>query len=164
MTPTRNRQLLGLVGWLVASFIAAAIGAAASIQAGAFYARLVRPDWAPPANVFGPVWTVLYLLMGLAAWLVWREGGFRARRLALGLFLAQLAVNALWSWLFFGWHLGALAFADIVLLWGLLVATLVAFWRVRPVAGALLVPYLLWVSFATALSYSVWQHNPQLLG
>ena len=164
MTPTRNRQLLGLAGWLVASFIAAAIGAAASIQAGAFYARLVRPDWAPPANVFGPVWTVLYLLMGLAAWLVWREGGFRARRLALGLFLVQLAVNALWSWLFFGWHLGALAFADIVLLWGLLVATLVAFWRVRPVAGALLVPYLLWVSFATALSYSVWQHNPQLLG
>ena len=164
MTPTRNRQLLGLVGWLVASFIAAAIGAAASIQAGAFYARLVRPDWAPPANVFGPVWTVLYILMGLAAWLVWREGGFRARRLALGLFLVQLAVNALWSWLFFGWHLGALAFADIVLLWGLLVATLVAFWRVRPVAGALLVPYLLWVSFATALSYSVWQHNPQLLG
>ena len=164
MTPTRNRQLLGLAGWLVASFIAAAIGAAASIQAGAFYARLVRPDWAPPANVFGPVWTVLYLLMGLAAWLVWREGGFRARRLALSLFLVQLAVNALWSWLFFGWHLGALAFADIVLLWGLLVATLVAFWRVRPVAGALLVPYLLWVSFATALSYSVWQHNPQLLG
>ena len=164
MTPTRNRQLLGLAGWLVASFIAAAIGAAASIQAGAFYARLVRPDWAPPANVFGPVWTVLYILMGLAAWLVWREGGFRARRLALGLFLVQLAVNALWSWLFFGWHLGALAFADIVLLWGLLVATLVAFWRVRPVAGALLVPYLLWVSFATALSYSVWQHNPQLLG
>ena len=164
MTHTRNRQLLGLVGWLVASFIAAAIGAAASIQAGAFYARLVRPDWAPPANVFGPVWTVLYLLMGLAAWLVWREGGFRARRLALSLFLVQLAVNALWSWLFFGWHLGALAFADIVLLWGLLVATLVAFWRVRPVAGALLVPYLLWVSFATALSYSVWQHNPQLLG
>ena len=164
MTPTRNRQLLGLAGWLVASFIAAAIGAAASIQAGAFYARLVRPDWAPPANVFGPVWTVLYILMGLAAWLVWREGGFRARRLALSLFLVQLAVNALWSWLFFGWHLGALAFADIVLLWGLLVATLVAFWRVRPVAGALLVPYLLWVSFATALSYSVWQHNPQLLG
>ena len=164
MTHTRNRQLLGLAGWLVASFIAAAIGAAASIQAGAFYARLVRPDWAPPANVFGPVWTVLYLLMGLAAWLVWREGGFRARRLALSLFLVQLAVNALWSWLFFGWHLGALAFADIVLLWGLLVATLVAFWRVRPVAGALLVPYLLWVSFATALSYSVWQHNPQLLG
>ena len=164
MTPTRNRHLLGLAGWLVASFIAAAIGAAASIQAGAFYARLVRPDWAPPANVFGPVWTVLYILMGLAAWLVWREGGFRARRLALSLFLVQLAVNALWSWLFFGWHLGALAFADIVLLWGLLVATLVAFWRVRPVAGALLVPYLLWVSFATALSYSVWQHNPQLLG
>ena len=93
MTPTRNRQLLGLAGSLVASFIAAAIGAAASIQAGAFYARLVRPDWAPPANVFGPVWTVLYTLMGLAAWLVWREGGFRARRLALGLFLAQLAVR-----------------------------------------------------------------------
>ena len=102
--------------------------------------------------------------MGIAAWLVWRVGGFRAARTALTFFLVQLAVNALWSWLFFGWHQGALAFADIVLLWVLIVVTLIAFWRISALAGALLIPYLLWVSFATALNYSVWQLNPQILG
>src|SRR3546814_2570976 len=131
-----------LVVLLAGSFIAAAIGSAASIQAGPFYTQLVRPGWAPPPDIFGPGWTVLYALMGIAAWLVWRVGGFRAARAALTLFLVQLAVNALWSWLFFGWHLGALAFADIVLLWVLIVATLIAFWRIRPIAGALLIPYL----------------------
>lgn len=162
--PSTRMQVAGLAGWLLVSFIAAAIGAAASVQAGAFYGELVRPAWAPPANVFGPVWTVLYALMGIAAWLVWRVGGFRGPGAALGLFLAQLAVNALWSWLFFGWQRGALAFADIVLLWGLVAATVVAFWRIRPLAGALLVPYLLWVSFAAALNFAVWRLNPQLLG
>lgn len=146
------------------SFIAAAIGSAASIQADSFYTQLVRPEWAPPPDVFGPVWSLLYALMGIAAWLVWRVGGFGAACTALTLFLVQLAVNALWSWLFFGWHLGGLAFANVVLLWMLIVATLVAFWRVRPLAGALLIPYLLWVSFALALNYSVWQLNPQILG
>ena len=149
---------------MAARFIAAAIGSAASIQAGSFYTQLVRPDWAPPPDIFGPVWTVLYALMGIAAWLVWRVAGFRAARTALTLFLVKLAVNALWSWLFFGWHLGAVAFADIVLLWVLIVATLIAFWRIRPIAGALLIPYLLWVSFASALNYAVWQLNPQILG
>jgi tryptophan-rich sensory protein len=80
------------------------------------------------------------------------------------LFLVQLALNALWSWLFFGWHRGALALADILLLWALIVATLISFWRIRPLAGALLVPYLLWVSFASVLNYSVWQLNPGVLG
>ncbi len=160
---TKN-QTLGLAAWLAISFVAAAIGSVASIQAGSFYAQLARPEWAPPSNIFGPVWTVLYALMGIAAWLVWRAGGFRAARTALALFLVQLAVNALWSWLFFGWHLGGAALADIVLLWLLVVATLVAFWRIRPVAGALLIPYLLWVTFAAALNHSVWQLNSQLLG
>jgi benzodiazapine receptor len=160
----KKKQLIGLVAWLSVSSVAAIIGSAASIQTGSFYTRLVRPGWAPSPDVFGPVWAVLYALMGVAAWLVWRAGGFRAARTALSLFLVQLAANALWSWLFFGWHLGALAFADIVLLWALIVATLIAFWRIRPLAGALLLPYLLWVSFASALNYSVWQLNPQILG
>ncbi|WP_194721787.1 TspO/MBR family protein [Noviherbaspirillum malthae] len=163
-TLERKNQLVGLAGWVIVSFIAAALGAAASIQAGSFYAQLVRPDWAPPASVFGPVWTTLYALMGIAAWLVWREGGFRAAGSALVLFLVQLALNALWSWLFFGWHRGAQAFADILLLWALILATLVAFWRIRPLAGVLLLPYLLWVSFAAVLNYSVWQLNPEILG
>jgi len=161
---TTPKQLVGLVAWLVVSFIAAGIGGAASIQTGTFYAELLRPEWAPPSSVFGPVWTVLYALMGIAAWLVWCVGGFRAAQTALTLFLVQLAFNALWSWLFFAWHRGALAFADILLLWALIVATLIAFWRIRPLAGALLVPCLLWVSVAVALNYSVWQLNPQILG
>ena len=164
MTLPKNKQIIGCIAWLALSFMAAAIGAVASIQASSFYLQLARPEWAPPAKVFGPVWTVLYVLMAIAAWLVWRVGGFRFARIALTLFLVQLAVNALWSWLFFDWHWGGLAFVDIGLLWLLIVATLIAFWRIRPLAGALLIPYLLWVSFALALNYSVWQLNPQVLG
>lgn len=159
-----QRQIVGLIAWLAVVFATAAIGAAASVQAGPFYATLTRPSWAPPGSVFGPVWTILYAMMALAAWLVWREGGFGVARAALVLFLVQLAANALWSWLFFAWHRGALAFADIVVLWVLVLATLVRFWQVDRLAGALLVPYLLWVSFAAALNWSVWRLNPQALG
>ncbi len=162
--PTKQGQILGLIAWLVVSFAASAVGAVASIQARSFYSQLDQPAWAPPASLFGPVWTVLYAMMAIAAWLVWRSGGFRANRIALSFFLVQLAINAFWSWLFFAWHRGALAFADIVLLWVLIVATLVSFWRVRPLSGVLLIPYLLWVSFASALNYAVWQLNPQVLG
>lgn len=165
MTPmSKLEQTLGLLAWLAISFVASGIGAVASIRAASFYGQLAQPSWAPPSSVFGPVWTILYALMGIAAWLVWRSGGFRAHRSPLALFLVQLAVNALWSWLFFAWHRGGLAFADIVLLWLLVIATLVSFWRARPLAGALLIPYLLWVSFAAALNFSVWQLNPQVLG
>jgi tryptophan-rich sensory protein len=165
MSPfTKQKQALGFGAWLIVSFIAAAIGGAASIRAGSFYLELARPEWAPPPGIFGPVWTVLYALMAIAAWLVWRVGGFRAAQSALALFLVQLALNALWSWLFFAWRSGGLAFADILLLWAAIVATLIAFWRIRPLAGALLVPYLSWVSFASALNYSIWQLNPQILG
>ena len=156
-------QIAGLIGWLAICFTTGAIGAAASLQAGSFYAELVRPEWAPPASVFGPVWTVLYALMGVAAWLVWRDRGFRHARIALSLFMAQLFVNALWSWLFFAWYQGALAFLDIVFLFAFIVATLAAFWRIRALAGALLIPYLLWVTFAAALNYSLWRLNPSLL-
>ncbi|KAA0069797.1 TspO/MBR family protein [Rhodanobacter sp. T12-5] len=159
-----TRQIIGLLGWLLLSFAAAAIGAAASIQAAAFYRQMAQPSWAPPSSVFGPVWSLLYALMGIAAWLAWREGGWRRQRGALGLFVLQLAVNALWSWLFFGWRQGAWAFADIVLLWLLIAATVVASWRVRPLAGALLLPYLAWVSFAAALNFAVWKLNPGWLG
>ncbi|AGG87382.1 tryptophan-rich sensory protein [Rhodanobacter denitrificans] len=158
------KQIIGLIGWLLLSFSAAAIGSIASIQAAAFYRQLAQPTWAPPSAVFGPVWSLLYALMGIAAWLVWREGGGRRQRGVLALFVLQLAINALWSWLFFGWHRGALAFADIVLLWLLIGATAIGFWRVRPLAGALLLPYLGWVSFAAALNFVVWQLNPQILG
>ena len=158
------KQIGGLAGWLLVTFAAAAVGAIASIEASSFYLQLSRPTWAPPAGVFGPVWSVLYTLIGIAAWRVWRKGGFRLQRAALTLFLVQLVLNALWSWLFFGWHRGALAFADIVLLLVSILATLIAFWRAERLAGALLVPYLAWVSFASALNFEVWQLNPQALG
>jgi benzodiazapine receptor len=164
MTLPKPKQVIGFIAWLVICFVVAGLGSAASVQAGSFYIELVRPDWAPPPYIFGPVWTALYAIMSIAAWLVWRVNGFHSARTALALFLVQLVLNALWSWLFFAWHFGALAFADILVLWVLIVATLISFWRIRPLAGALLIPYLLWVSFASALNYSVWQLNVQILG
>lgn len=160
----RNKQILGLALWLLISFAAAGIGGIASARAPEFYGQLARPSWAPPAWLFGPVWTVLYLLMGVAAWMVWRIDGFRAAAGPLTLFLVQLAANALWTWLFFAWRQGALSFAEILLLWGLIVATVIAFWRRRPLAGALLLPYLAWVSYASALTYAIWRLNPEILG
>lgn len=152
-----------LLGWLLLVFACAAAGALGSSDAPTFYAQLARPTWAPPASVFGPVWSVLYLLMGVAAWLVWRERRAPGRKAALALFGVQLAANVLWSWLFFSWRQGALAFADVLVLWSLIVLTLVSFWRVNRLAGAMLIPYLAWVSFATALTWAVWQGNPGLL-
>lgn len=160
----KHKKLFGFFAWMMVVFVAAAIGAAASVNAGLFYAQIIRPDWAPPSWVFGPAWTFLYALMGIASWLVWSAGNYRIAQAALILFIVQLVFNALWSWLFFGWHLGALAFIDILLLLALIVATLISFWRIKPLAGALLLPYLLWVIFASALNYAIWQLNPQVLG
>lgn len=154
-------QAAGLLGWLLAAFAAAAAGAVASVDAAAFYARLGKPPWAPPPGVFRPVWTALYALMGVSAWLVWRAPG--PNRRALLLFAAQLAANALWSWLFFAWHRGAYAAAEILVLLALIAATAVAFWRRSRLAAALLAPYLLWVAFASALTWSVWLANPAVL-
>jgi benzodiazapine receptor len=154
-------DLLGLLGWLLAAFVTAAVGAVASVDAASFYAQLSKPSWAPPAWVFGPVWTVLYGLMGIAAWLVWRSPG--PKRAALTLFGTQLVANALWSWLFFAWHRGALAAVEILVLLALIVAMIVAFWRISRVAALLMVPYLLWVGFASLLTWAVWRSNPALL-
>lgn len=159
-----NRQVSGLVRWLAVSFFASLIGALASINAKTFYAQLMQPDWAPPPWVFGPVWTTLYAMMGLAAWLVWRQGGFSQQRKPLMLFLVQLAVNAIWSWLFFAWHLGAASFFTIIILWLLIAATILQFRRASLLGALLLVPYLLWVSFASALCYTIWSLNPTVLG
>jgi len=160
---SKSRQLFGLFVWLTVSFAAAAVGGLASFDAGSFYRELARPDWAPPSWLFAPVWTLLYLLMGVAAWLVWRERGFRCARTALVLFVSQLAANALWTWLFFAWRLGGLAFGEIILLWVLILCTVFAFWRVRPMAAIVLLPYLCWVTFASVLTYTIWQSNPGLL-
>lgn len=162
--PAARKQVLGLAGWLLATFVTGAIGAIASASAASFYAQLSQPSWAPPAWLFGPVWSGLYVLMGISAWLVWREHGFRGASTALKLFAVQLFANALWSWLFFVWHQGALSLVEIVALWLLIASTILAFWRLHRLAALLLVPYLAWVSFATALTVALWWLNPAALG
>lgn len=157
------KQIIGLIGWLAVTFVTAALGAMASAQASTFYRTLELPTWAPPAWLFGPVWSALYLMMAIAAWLVWRTYGFRHAGPALTLFLVHLVANALWSWLFFSWQLGALAFVEILVLWAMIAALIVAFWRLNKIAALLLTPYLAWVSFAAVLNFATWQLNPGIL-
>lgn len=159
----KQQQILGLVAWLVLCFVASAIGAMASIKAQSFYVNLVQPDWAPPGWLFGPVWTVLYALMAISAWLVWRQGGFKRHPKALSLFLIQLALNALWSWLFFAWMMGFWSFVNMLVLWLLILLTQLSFLRINKLSGWLLIPYLLWVSFAAVLNLAMWQLNPSIL-
>lgn len=154
---TVARSALTLAGWLILTFSAAAFGGL--FMPGEWYASLKKPAWNPPNWIFGPVWTALYTMMAIAAWVVWRSGGWAKQRAVLGLFLLQLMFNALWSPLFFGMKNPALAFADIVLLWIALLATLAAFWRVGLLAGVLLLPYLAWVTFASVLNFTLWQLN-----
>jgi translocator protein len=159
MTP-RSRSLLALAGFLVIAFTASAIGGLATFPAiPDWYRNLEKPSWTPPNAVFGPVWTVLYVLMAVAAWLVWKRGGWAAHRVALALWVVQVVLNTLWSVFFFGMRNPALGLAEIGLLWLAILATLIAFWRVSRPAGALLVPYLLWVSYASALNFAIWSLN-----
>lgn len=155
---------IGLLFWLGIAFAAAAVGGLASVESASFYKELARPSWAPPGWLFGPVWTALYAMMGVAAWLVWSERGFRGAPAALVLFLVQLGFNALWTWIFFVWRQGMWAFVEILVLWALIVATMKAFRVVRPLAAWLLAPYLAWTTFAAALAFAVWRMNPVLLG
>ena len=162
--PSAVRQALGLAGWLSASFITAGVGGIASTNAAGFYQQLHQPSWAPPGWLFAPVWSALFFLMGVAAWLVWRAHGFRGAGTALKLFLVQLVANALWTWLFFAWRQGFLALAEIAVLWLLIAATTFLFWQLSRVAALLMLPYLAWVSFAAALNFAVWRLNPTQLG
>jgi translocator protein len=154
---TTMTAIIGAVGWLVVTFVAAAAGA--RFMPDQWYEGLTKPSWNPPNWVFGPVWTVLYLLMAVAAWLVWSQNGFAHAAVPLAFFLVQLGLNAIWSWLFFGRHqlLGALI--DLIALWAAILITLILFWRGVMLAGILLVPYLAWVSFAGVLNATLWRLN-----
>jgi tryptophan-rich sensory protein len=149
---------LGLATWLLLCFSAAFTGSA--FAPGDWYASLRKPSWNPPNWLFGPVWTALYIAMAVAAWRVWRCGGFRLQRRPLGLFLAQLALNALWTPLFFGLRRPDLAFAAIVALCVTVALTLAAFWSMDRLAALLLAPYLAWITFAAALNFALWRLNP----
>ncbi len=155
---------IGLLFWLGIVFAAAAVGGLASVESASFYKELARPSWAPPGWLFGPVWTTLYAMMAVAAWLVWRERGFRGGLVPLSLFIDQLVLNVLWTWIFFVWRQGMWAFVEILVLWALIVAMMKAFRAVRPLAAWLLAPYLAWTTFAAALAFAVWRMNPALLG
>ncbi|MBN1853087.1 MAG: tryptophan-rich sensory protein [Pirellulales bacterium] len=126
---------------------------------GEWYASLNKPAWTPPDVIFAPVWTVLYVLMGTAAWLVWWRAGFAGAGVPLGLFFAQLILNGLWSYLFFGLHRIEFAFLEILALWVTILAVTVLFWREDWRAGMLMIPYLAWVGFASCLNFALWQLN-----
>jgi translocator protein len=155
-----NHSWLALVILLILCFTVAGVGGlitAPSIPN--WYASLAKPSWTPPGWIFGPVWSVLYLSMAVAAWLVWRQAGLARAAVPMALFGIQLLLNALWSWLFFGVHSPGAAAVDIVLLWIAIAATMVAFWHRSTLAGMLFVPYLVWVSFASALNLAIWRLN-----
>jgi benzodiazapine receptor len=154
---TTTQGILGAIGWLAITFGAAFLGS--RFLPDEWYKALKKPSWNPPNSIFAPVWTALYLLMAASAWLVWRRYGLAGAILPLGLFVLQLLLNAGWTWTFFGLHRPGLALFDILALWVVLLITLVSFWKLDLLAGVLLIPYLVWVSFATALNWTIWRKN-----
>ncbi len=152
-------SLVALAVFVTLSFLASASGA--FFRPGEWYYEKIRkPSWNPPSWLFPPVWTLLYIMMSVAAWLVWRETGVIGGLLPLGLFVLQLGLNALWSYLFFGRENLKAAFWEALLLFAAVFAMTVAFWDVRTLAGLLVLPYVLWVGFAAFLTYTIWRLNP----
>ncbi len=158
--PTPLMQAVVLVVFVAICLAAGGLGGIVTYpQIPNWYAQLVKPSWNPPDWVFGPVWTTLYVLMAIAAWLVWRQAGFKSAKVPLAFFGLQLVLNSLWSVLFFGLQRPGLAAIEILLLWIAIVVTVVSFWRRSRWAGWLLVPYLAWVSYAITLNVAIWQLN-----
>ena len=154
------QQILGLLLWVVVCFACAGIGSAATVsQLEGWYASLSKPSWNPPNWIFGPVWTTLFAMMAIAAWLVWRSAGFSRGRLSLSWFGIQLMLNVGWSVLFFGLQRPGFAVIEIVLLWLAIAITISLFRRHSKLAAALMVPYLGWVSFASVLNLVIWWLN-----
>jgi translocator protein len=162
--PASGDSLRGALLWFALTSSTAALGGWASSQAPEVYGALVQPDWTPPASVFGPVWSVLYVLMAVAAWQVWRYRRAVSGATGLALYAVALVPNALWSWLFFSQRMGGWALVDLLVLWVLIGLTVRSFWRVRPLFGALLLPLWAWVSFAGVLNATLWLANPAVLG
>lgn len=151
------QKWLGLVAWLALVFTASLTSVFVSTDG--WYAELNKPVWNPPNWIFGPVWTVLYIMMGVAAWRIWLRGGWQVQWKPLSLFLIQWGLNALWTPLFFGLHLLGWAFVEILVLLVFTLLTIRAFHRVDRVAAILLVPYMAWVGFASILNFTIWGMN-----
>jgi benzodiazapine receptor len=155
-----SARWVGLAIFLVVCLGAGGLGAVATTpEIEGWYKTIEKPSWNPPDYVFGPVWTTLFVMMAIAAWLVWKPEGFKAAATPLTLFGGQLVLNVAWSWIFFGMHQPGWAFAEIVGLWLVIVATTAAFFRRSTLAGCLMVPYLAWVSFASVLNFTIWRMN-----
>ena len=154
-----GRQVVVFVIFVICSFLPGIVGG--RFMPDAWYVSLQKPAFNPPNWVFGPVWTLLYLLMGTSSWLVWKRAGWDGAGMALGVFAVHLVVNGLWTWLFFGLHRPDLAMADIVALWALIVTIMILFARHSIPAAILLLPYLVWVSFASVLNLYLWLLNRQ---
>lgn len=151
---------IGLIVFLVVCFAIAVLASIATRpEIPTWYAGLRKPTWTPPAWLFGPVWTALYVAMAVAGWLIWHRAGWQDGRLALTLFALQLVLNGAWSFIFFKFHRVGWAFVDIVVLWVAIAATIVTFAAVSQVSSLLLVPYLVWVSYAGALNLAIWRMN-----
>ncbi|MDQ0315488.1 TspO/MBR family protein [Amorphus orientalis] len=148
---------LVLFGFIVACTLVALSGAL--FRPGPWYERMAKPSWTPPNYVFGPVWTVLYVMIAVSGWLVWRAAGFEGAPVAFAIYGVQLALNALWSAIFFGMRRPGLAIVDVAALWLSILATIVAFYPHSQTAALLLLPYLVWVSIASALNVAVWRLN-----
>jgi tryptophan-rich sensory protein len=148
-----------LVSVTIVALLSLSGAAVTSPQIGSWYATLTKPVWTPPDWLFGPVWGLLYLMMAFAAWLVWRVRHNTDVKRGLLLYAIQLILNGFWSWLFFQWHLVGAALIDTVLLLFIIALAMRSFWRSHPLAGILLLPYLLWVAFATVLNASIWKLN-----
>lgn len=124
-----------------------------------WYALIQKPDWRPPNWAFGPVWTFLYLSMGFASYLIWRDDQGTSRVVNLSVYAANLLVNWIWTPIFFGWHQVRSAFYVIILLDVIVVSMCVLFFRINKIAGALIIPYIIWLGLATCLNWSIWQLN-----
>lgn len=158
--PGNGLQLWQLAGWIVFSIAVGSISGLLTRPAiSGWYRTLKKPSFNPPNWIFGPVWTTLYILMGVSAWMVWLQPVSQLRTYALIWFLIQLALNFLWSMIFFRWHAIAGALGEISILWLAILATMVLFWELHPLAGWLMVPYLAWVSFATILNLAIFRLN-----
>ncbi|HLR25256.1 MAG TPA: TspO/MBR family protein [Fodinibius sp.] len=153
----RSKKIIGFIGWIVLSSLASFSGA--NFVPGEWYEMLQKPLWAPPNWVPPLVWPILYVLMGIAAWFVWKRRPVTVKKPALMWFLLQLILNAMWPWLFFGKHFIGTALAEILLLWIAILFTIFLFWHEDRRAGILIIPYILWVSYASALTFAVWQLN-----
>ncbi len=154
-------EALKLLFCIAVCQLAGLIGALATMRSlSGWYVGINKPSFNPPGWVFAPVWTILYTLMGIAAWLVWRKGLANGTvKVALTLFLIQLVLNSAWTFIFFGARQPLYAFMEIIVLLAVIVCTMVWFFRISTPAGALMVPYVLWVSFASVLNFSIWWLN-----